>query len=436
MLIEEGIRPRSGIRPSSSSGCPERVEGRDPGSVDRDAATRRTTVGCGVADPVSIDSVAGTPRESRIPDPGSRCALSTEIIHDVATFAALEAEWNDAVVRAGTPHPFLRHEWVATWWDSFNAGRQLHIVVVRDQGRIVAIAPLMRESALVYGLPIRRLALMANDHTPRTDCVMAGRADDAYRAIWDALQARIDEWDVLQFTQLHATSPTLAAMSQAARSAGLPIGTWKSNDSPYVGLTGHWDDYWASLPAKFRSNVRNRLTRLKQIDEPRLEQLVEWPAIGPALRDAWRLEASGWKDKEGTSICADATVQRFYTRLAERAADRGWLRLFFLTAGRKRIAVSYSAVYDGRLFLLKTGHDREFHACSPFKLLMYLAAQEAYATGLREIDFLGDAEPWKQEWTRAARSHEWLFVFSRSRRARLLHSLKFQMAPEIRKWRG
>ena len=201
-------------------------------------------------------------------------------------------------------------------------------------------------------------------------------------------------------------------------------------------LPARWDDYWASLPAKFRSNVRNRLTRLKQIDEPRLEQLIDWAAMRAALDDVWRLEASGWKDKEGTSICSDRAVQRFYSLLAERAANHGWLRLLFLTAGHRRIAVSYSAVYDHRLFLLKTGHDREFHTCSPFKLLMYLAAQDACMAGLHEIDFLGDAEPWKQEWTREARSHEWLFVFSRSRRARLLHSLKFQMAPEIRKWRA
>jgi CelD/BcsL family acetyltransferase involved in cellulose biosynthesis len=93
-------------------------------------------------------------------------------------------------------------------------------------------------------------------------------------------------------------------------------------------------------------------------------------------------------------------------------------------------------VYDDRLFLIKTGHDREHHTCSPFKLLTYFAAQDGFARGLREIDFLGDTESWKQEWTPAARAHEWLFVFSRSRRARLLHSVKFQMAPEIRKWRA
>ena len=373
-------------------------------------------------------------------------SLVAQVVRDYDSFVALEHEWNDAVERARIPHPFLRHEWVRTWWDSFpsprfarsgQVGPQLHIVVVRDNDRIVGIAPLMRESAIVYGLPVRRLALLANDHTPRTDFVVAGNESEVYRAIWSSLAGELDGWDVLQLTQLPRGSRTIAAMSGLASAAQLPIGTWNSSDSPYLELAGTWERYWAGLSAKFRSNVRNRLTRLKQIGEPALEILSDRAAIADALADVWRLEASGWKDKEGTSIASDPAVQSFYTLLAERAVDRGWLRLLFLTVGGKRIAVSYSAVYDGRLFLLKTGHDREFHPCSPFKLLTYLATQEAYARGLSEIDFLGDTEPWKQEWTSTARGHDWLFIFSISKRARLLHSIKFQMAPEIKKkWRA
>lgn len=379
--------------------------------------------------------------ESRIPNP------RVTVIRDYEQFVSLEHEWNDAVERAQIPHPFLRHEWVRTWWDSFGpstrvarsgqADRQLHIVVVRDDDRLVGIAPLMREHAVVYGLPVRQLALVANDHTPRTDFVVTGDKTEVYRAIWKSLTSEIDRWDVLQLTQLPRTSQTISAISGLASADRLRIGTWTSSDSPYLELAGTWESYWAGLSPKFRSNVRNRLTRLKQIGEPALEILSDKRAIAAAADDAWRLEASGWKEKEGTAISSDPNVRKFYTLLAERAADRGWLRLLFLNVGGKRIAVSYSAVYDGRLFLVKTGHDREFHACSPFKLLTYLAALEAYAHGLREIDFLGDTEPWKQEWTSTARGHDWLFVFSDSRRARLLHSVKFQMVPEIRKkWRA
>jgi CelD/BcsL family acetyltransferase involved in cellulose biosynthesis len=384
---------------------------------------------------IARDSGFGT-RDSELGTRDSGFGIRVDVVSDYASFVDLEPDWNDAVERARIPHPFLRHEWVRTWWDSFGANSRLHILVVRSAGRIVAIAPLMREAARLYGVPVRRIALMANDHTPRTDFIVAEQPELAYRAIWNTLFEEIDRWDVLQLTQLQTTSATLPSMSKLATADGLAVGTWHNSDSPYLELAGTWSEYWAGVSSKFRSNIRNRLSRLTKLGEPALEILRDTAAIKAGCDDAWRLEDSGWKEEEGTSICSDPAVQSFYTLLTERAAERDWLRLLFLTVGGRRIAVSYGACYDDRLFLFKTGYDREYHTCSPFKLLTYFATQDAYAQGLREVDFLGDSEPWKQEWTEATRGHDWLFVFSNSRRARLLHSIKFQMAPEIKKWRA
>jgi CelD/BcsL family acetyltransferase involved in cellulose biosynthesis len=361
---------------------------------------------------------------------------AVQVISDYSSFLALETEWNDAVDRAGVPHPFLRHEWIRTWWDCFAGKRQLHIIVVREAGRITAIAPLMRESVQMYGLPIRRIDVIHNDHTPRIDFVIAGDAAAGYRAIWDALYETRDQWDLLQLSRISHDSPTRDAMARLAADEGCATGLWQGDVSPYLTLSGTWEQYQASLSAKFRSNLRNRLSRLTKFGEPALEILDDAEAIAGARDEALRLEASGWKQQSGTSICSDPAIQRFYTLLAERATARGWLRLMFLTVGGRRIATSYSSRYANRLFLFKTGYNPEFAPCSPFKLLTWFAIQAAYAEGLSELDFLGDAEPWKLEWTETSRAHDWLYVFSGSVRARLLHSVKFQMVPELKKWRA
>ena len=371
-----------------------------------------------------------------MPSGSAEAETAFEIVSDYARFVDLEAEWNDAVDRAAVPHPFLRHEWLRTWWECFGGSRSLHIIVVRAGGRILAIAPFMRERVQMYGVPIRKIDLLHNDHTPRADVIVAGPPEDAYRAIWNGLLATGREWDLLQLSRLPADSATRAAFAQLAGEEHCSTGLWQGDVSPYLTLAGTWETYLASLSAKFRSNVRNRLSRLMKLGEPRLEVLEDGPAIEAARSDALRLEASGWKAEAGTSICSDPAIERFYTLLAERATTRGWLRLLFLTVGGQRIATSYGSCHRGRLFLFKTGYDPEFAACSPFKLLTYFAIQAAYEEGLTEIDFLGDAEPWKLEWTRTTRSHDWLYVFSRSKRAQLLHWMKFQMVPELKKWRA
>jgi CelD/BcsL family acetyltransferase involved in cellulose biosynthesis len=360
--------------------------------------------------------------------------ITTDVVTEPRTFAALEAEWNDAVTRGRASHPFLLHEWFSTWWQCFGGGRRLHIVVARDRDGITGIAPMMAEQVHMYGLSVRKLDLLHNDHTPKADWIIARSPVDTYAALWNALRTSSGHWDLLQLSRLPTDSPTAAAVTSLALDRQCPTGSWRGDVSPFLTLSGTWDTYWASRSAKFRSNLRNRLSRLTKRGDARLE-VLEVDDVR-ACEDALRLEASGWKADARTAISSTPAVRQFYLSLAERGAARGWLRLMFLTVGGRRIAASYGACFDDTLFLFKTGYDPEYSACAPFKLLMYFAIQRAYAEGLREIDFLGDAEPWKLEWTDSSRPHDWLFVFANTVRARLLHSLKFQVVAELKRWRA
>jgi CelD/BcsL family acetyltransferase involved in cellulose biosynthesis len=377
-------------------------------------------------------SISSASMRTAPPVPSRVCRV--ELVTDYNEFLALEGAWNHAVSQAGVLHPFLRHEWVRTWWDAFGAGRKLHVLVVRVDDEIAAIAPLMSESVVMYGVPVRSIRLIQNDHTPRTDLIVASHPHESYRAVWNSLHDSRSAWDVVQLNQLESRSATSAAFLQHAAADGCSTGAWKSSESPYLTLVGTWDDYLNGLSAKFRSNLRNRLSRATRIGEVTLEVLTERNAIRAASSDAWRLEASGWKQAAGTAITCEPAVHEFYSTLIDRGTDAGWLQLLFLRFGGQRVAVSYSACFERRLFLFKTGYDPEYAPCAPFKLLTYFAARDAYDRGLTEVDFLGDSEPWKLEWTSTVRGHEWLFVFGKSARARLLHSIKFQLGPGLKRW--
>jgi len=365
-------------------------------------------------------------------------ACSVETVTDYSAFVGLERVWNETVERAGLVHPFLRHEWLRTWWECFGGDRRLHILVVKSEGRILAIAPLLRDNARMYGVPIRRLRLLHNDHTPRADVIVAERPEESYRAIWKTLIDERERWDVLQLGQLPPESPTREMLPRLAKADGRRIGVWRCDAAPYLELKPSWDEYLASLSPKFRQNLRNRLTRMKRIGEPKLEVFTDSSAVvvQGACDEAVRLEGAGWKRAAGTAIGSDPAVRRFYGLFAERAAEHGWLRLLFLTVNGQSIATAYALCYQQRLLLVKTGYDPNYAKCSPFKILTYFALREAIAAGLTEFDFLGDAEPWKLEWTTTTRPHDWLFIFSGTMRARVLHPVKFGIVPAIKRFRA
>ncbi len=62
--------------------------------------------------------------------PGDRAAsdklpLDVELVTDYPAFVQLGPVWNRLVEESGVDHPFMRHEWVCTWWDSFKPDGRL-----------------------------------------------------------------------------------------------------------------------------------------------------------------------------------------------------------------------------------------------------------------------------------------------------------------------
>jgi hypothetical protein len=151
-----------------------------------------------------------------------------------------------------------------------------------------------------------------------------------------------------------------------------------------------------------------------------------------ALEDGFRLEAAGWKSESGTAIRCHEELVRFYSQLARSAAAVGALRLIFLTVGGTRIAFAYGMGYKNKLFVLKSGYHPEYAAYSPYNILCYLVFRDACERGLAEYEFLGVDDSWKLNWTKTTKPHCWLYVFRNAPRPRLLHWLKFQLAPRIK----
>jgi CelD/BcsL family acetyltransferase involved in cellulose biosynthesis len=365
----------------------------------------------------------------------TRSKLGVETISDYRAFLRLETAWNRLVEEAGIDHPFLRHEWVRTWWECFGAGREMQLLVVKAEKDVAAIAPLMRSDGRIYGNRVRRLQSISNEHTPRFDFIVGRRHEGASRAIWNFLSDRRSEWDIVEVQRLPPGSRALADLPRLTERETFLTGFWHDSDSPYLQLNGRWEEYFESLDRKHRSNLRNRLKRLNRLGETGLEVVRSHTKLETALEEGLRIEASGWKGSAGTSIRSRPEVKLFYTKLAKRAFSQGWLGLRFLTVGRQRIAFMYNLVYRNKIFCLKSGYDPRYYPFSPGNLLCYFLLRDAFDRGLSELDLLGTDDTFKGEWTRKTRRHEWLYVLSNNWRMRLLHRAKFGLVPRLQRSR-
>ena len=364
--------------------------------------------------------------------PDAPQGLRVETIADPASFLGMRTTWNLLVHQAGIHHPFLRHEWVRTWWECFGRGRQLCVLLVKDGHDPIALAPLMLSEGRICGIRVRQLELMANVHSSQLDFIVSRWPQEAYRAIWAHL-AEQGDWDVMQLRDLPEGSATLDHLPRLAGADGFLVGSRPSGESPAVPLVGGWDAYFRGLRPKHRSNLRNRFKRLARIGT--VERELASPADSSALDDALRIEAEGWKGRAGTAILRRPETEQFYRKLAAEAADRGWLRLHFLRVGERRIAFQYTLEYGDRIYALALGYDPAFAPYSPQNLLCSLVIEDAFSRHLLSYEFLGAREEWKMEWAPETRRLERLVLIRDSPRGRLLHLLKFRLLPRLRRER-
>jgi CelD/BcsL family acetyltransferase involved in cellulose biosynthesis len=355
---------------------------------------------------------------------------TVEVITSTAAFAELEPEWNALAAGSGITHPFVTHEWMWTWWQSFGADSELHILLVREGNRLVAIAPLMRKRQRLFGRSLMSLQFLANDHTPRAEFIIGSRGEAAFGALSGYLAEHRSEWDMVALREVPEGSPISEELRAHARRGGLLWGSRTSYASPYLVLDEAWEE---TLSGKRRWFLRNRLKKLSAYGEVELEAVRNGVAIPKALEDGFALEAAAWKGEAGTAITSEPRVRLFYTALAERAARRGWLRLQFLKVGGRRVAFAYSLVYANRMYLLKPGFDPEFAACSPGNLLTHLVLRDAQASGVESYDFLGRDDGWKRQWSTRTLSHYWLFLFDDRPWMRAAHYAKFEIIPALQK---
>ena len=358
--------------------------------------------------------------------------LRVEVVTDYRAFLKLEPEWNRLVEEAEIDFPFVRHEWIRADWDTFHHAAPLHIMVVHDSGRPLAIAPLMRERVRMYGLPVRRLRGIAHVYTERFDFILSVRAQECCAAIWTYLVDHAHQWDVLELPHLLARSPTLDMFPPLAERRRCAVTRWPSAESPYVAVRETWDTYCKGLKKTHRHDMRKRVANLGQHGPLELEVILSDRCMDRDFEDALRLESSAWKGAEGTAIESREDSTSFYRDVIQIAVRNAWLRLYFLKVGGARIAVRIALLFQKKLYMLKAGYDPQYASYAPGHVLSMKILEEAWRLQLDEVDFLGDAERWKLDWATDLHRHFWLFVFPDHFKSRLLYHMKVRVMPGIK----
>jgi CelD/BcsL family acetyltransferase involved in cellulose biosynthesis len=298
--------------------------------------------------------------------------------------------------------PFLHPGWIRAWSRAFGGGDpELH--VLRRDGELAAIVPLHR-SALGRSSP-------TNYETPEFGILATDR--DAARSLAVHLLRGSEARISLGF--LEGGSHDLDDLRAAARIAGRRVVERMLQRSPYLPIDADPEaQARLRLGAKGFNELRRRQKRLAELGPVLLEVVDGTQELDRLLAEGYALEGSGWKTATGSSIAARPDARQFYDEMARWAADRGILRLCFLRAGGRAVAFKLGLEAGGAFYSCKGGYDPAASRFAPGKLIVFELMHWAAARGLHRLELLGDAYPWKLEWTDEVRPRVLFEAFTSS----------------------
>ena len=323
--------------------------------------------------------------------------MKIEVIQTLNEFQNIAVEWNELLKSSANHVPFLRHEYLITWWSTLGGGEwdqgDLFILTARDdQGKLRGIAPLFSTTNL-DGEPALML-LGSIEISDYLDLIVS--AEDLSPFVQSLLeyliQPDVGEWKVLDLYNFLDDSPTLPVLKQSADDLGLSFTEEQIQPSPRVQLPGSWDEYLAGIQKKQRHEIRRKIRRAEGHMLP-----VRWYIIDKeeeldqAMDDFMDLMAY---DSEKASFLSDAmrTQMKACTSAAFRA---DWLQLAFLEVADEKAAGYLNFVYDNKIWVYNSGINFEHGRLSPGWVLLAYLIQWAIDNGKEMIDFMRGDEVYK-----------------------------------------
>jgi CelD/BcsL family acetyltransferase involved in cellulose biosynthesis len=306
-------------------------------------------------------------------------------------------EWSALAGQDATEGFFRTPYWFASWIRNMRPDATPVVIVVRDGGRIVGIAPFCR---LKYNSCLWALSLAGEDlvcgeyldvlaHPEHRETVM--------KIVWSAISELQAPWDLLILGSTLVESDLVHEAQSWALANGLMLRADEERVSPFIELPASYDAYFATLGRKKRKNLA-RARRILEQQGVEVKTYTEPGELESAIDTLVELHLLRWNRVQKSGTLGQRGFRQFLKDLsADDAEDRSFFRLYIMQAHGRPIAAMLNFHYGNSALQFQNGFDPDWELAqhSPGSVLILYAIERAIEEGLSCYDFLRGAEDYK-----------------------------------------
>lgn len=338
-----------------------------------------------------------------------------KLVSDQQGLDCLEKEWDVLLNLSRNRSVFLTWEWVRTWWEVFKEGKELFIIVFRDENEtLCGMAPFYRMEKLRRPFRVRELRFLGFGEEVKPDYLGVISAPEMEKEVTAALcgylQEVSSEWDTLYLTDIPEELPYLEEIARFYKEKRYLIHQKPSADCTYIPLDISYDRFIGTLGKNLQYNIGRRTKTLFKNFKTEFFLWEDPFTVREGIEHLGFLHRRRWVAKESNHSFSSDRYLVFHQQIAERFLRKGWLRLYGLKVDGAIVALLYCYRYLGKIYYYQSGFDPDWYKYSVGLVLRASALRHAIEEGASEFDFLRGDHGYKQEWSQKTRTTRALYL--------------------------
>lgn len=355
-----------------------------------------------------------------------------EEVKDFNEFLNLEEDWNRLLRKSSFDTVFSRHEWYRCWWEAYGGGNELSILLCKEEGRLIAISPLMMSKDHFRGFPIKKISFIENDETPHCTILVDREADLSaiQEGIFNYLTSTPSRWDILWLRKIPKDTGIIDYIKKYLEENEYKFIIRTSLQSPVLIIETDWGTFYSGRTQRFKKKVRHDYNKLKKQGDIEIQKLDTPSKIDSHLKDVFRIGCQSWKGKIRKSIGSTPENRIFFSTLPRALTnDRNGILLWTLRIKGEMIAFEYHVKEKNTMYALRGEFDEAYRPYGPGAVLDYEIVRNLFDNNVKIYDMCGSPDDYKLRWTSELRSHLEFLIFSRRPYSKFLALLEKNAKP-------